>query len=255
MKKYTISSPQNDVFKKLVSLLGSGGINEHGQAIIAGRKAVAELLNAQKDRCLGIIYPDGDPEKGNAAIAGASRGLTEYALKKNLFDQLDLFGTGQPLLLMQVPSILKWEPSLKLPGCSLYLPFQDPANIGAVLRSAAAFGVRQIILGEGSAHPFHPKSARASSGNLFTHHFYRSKGQPDFSDQVTVVLDLKGEDVSLFEFPKDFILIPGMEGPGLSGAVSQEPTHRINIRIDPAVESLNAVVAASIALFCWRQST
>ena len=52
-------------------------------------------------------------------------------------------------------------------GCTLFIPFQDPENVGAVIRSAAAFGVARVVLLKEAAHPFHPRSSRAAGSALF----------------------------------------------------------------------------------------
>ena len=80
-----------------------------------------------------------------------------------LFKELDVVGTHAPLLLVRVPAIAVWNDADAWPlGCTLFVPFQDPENIGAVIRSAAAFGVARVVLLREAAHPFHHRSARAA---------------------------------------------------------------------------------------------
>ena len=64
-------------------------------------------------------------------------------LSAPLFDELDVFGTGPPLLEVDAPAPAPWSPAEGFPpGCSLLVPFQDPENVGAVIRSGlnARFG-------------------------------------------------------------------------------------------------------------------
>ena len=77
-------------------------------------------------------------------------------------------GRRSPLLLVRVPEIPEWSADAPWPeGCTLFVPFQDPENVGAVIRSAAAFGVARVVLLREAAHPFHPKAARAAGTALF----------------------------------------------------------------------------------------
>ena len=243
MKTYEITSPQNKTFKIFEEILNSAGINKNFQAFISGRKLVNETLSNFPQSCLGLIL------SGKMEEADFPKDLALYILSPDLFKILDVFGSRQPLLLVRVPVFKPWVPGSK--GCQLLVPFQEPSNVGAVLRSAAAFGVKDILLTSGSAHPFHPKSARASSGSVFTHTF--SKVPPleetHFENIATIALDLNGENISDFKFPRDFILIPGVEGPGLPKNL--KPTHRITIPTSGKVESLNGPTAVAIALFTW----
>jgi TrmH family RNA methyltransferase len=61
----------------------------------------------------------------------------------------------------------RWAPRPHGPLCVYLHGVSDPGNIGAVLRSAQAFGASSVALGPGSADPFGPKAVRASMGAVF----------------------------------------------------------------------------------------
>ena len=56
---------------------------------------------------------------------------------------------------------------LEMRGTVFLESVQDPGNVGAVLRSAAAFGVSDVVLSSDCADLYHPKTLRASMGALF----------------------------------------------------------------------------------------
>src|SRR5690606_15018861 len=88
-----------------------------------------------------------------------------------LFQELDICGTHSPLLCLPVPQIKdfsQWDSS----QASLFCSLSDPNNLGAVLRSCTAFGLKQVVLLKESSHPFLPKSIRASSGASFSLNYF-----------------------------------------------------------------------------------
>jgi tRNA G18 (ribose-2'-O)-methylase SpoU len=173
-----------------------------------------------------------------------------YQLAPQLFDTLDLFGTSHPIVLVKIEEIPKWSPSDGLPqGCTLFVPFQDPENAGAVIRSAVAFGAAGVVLLAEAANPFHPKSVRASGGAVFRANLLEGPSMMDLPEDLPLVtLSREGQTISNFSFPARFALLPGIEGPGLPDRFR---TSAVSIPISPQVESLNAAIAASIALFEW----
>src|SRR5437588_9387945 len=62
----------------------------------------------------------------------------------------------------------RWAPAAVGPLCVYLHGVSDPGNVGAVLRSAEAFGASSVALGPGSADPFSPKAVRASLGAIFS---------------------------------------------------------------------------------------
>jgi TrmH family RNA methyltransferase len=164
-----IVSKDNKYFKELKKLTAIEGIKKSGRVIIAGKKQVREAANTLASLCDSLIVYDGyveDDQDLQSIIAAFSSQDSIVTFKKQLYNELDSFHTNAPLLVLNIPSLPEWDYSLEK-GCSLVIPFQDPVNVGAVIRSAAGFGVRKIIMLKEAAHPFHPRSIRASAGAVF----------------------------------------------------------------------------------------
>lgn len=243
-----IASLENPLFKEMKKLLTSRGIRKQQRALVSGSKQVSEILAQFPERCEAWIT------SGEADLppSESPRHLSWYRLSPPLFRMLDVFGTERPLLLIRVDPITPWDPALGLPrGCSLMIPFQDPENVGAVLRSAAAFGVHQVILLAESAHPYHPKALRASGGTALRMKMMAGPSLDEIPEGLPVIpLSAEGKPVSEMEFPETFALLPGMEGPGLPERFRR---WAVSIPINEGVESLNAATATAIALYVWSE--
>lgn len=245
---HAVTSASNQLFKDLKKLLVSRGIKKANRAIMSGIRPVQEMLSRFPERCLSWITR-GDIRPPDPSSPARMEWLQ---LSDALFQELDIFGTHGPLLVIAVPPMEPWEPRDGFPqGCSLLVPFQDPENIGTVIRSAAAFGVSQIILLAESAHPYHPKALRAASG--MTPLVCLRSGPPlEFlgTDLPIVALSAEGAPLQQVRFPESFGLLAGLEGQGLP---EHWRTKAVRIPIAAHVESLNAATAVGIALYEWRR--
>jgi 16S rRNA (guanine527-N7)-methyltransferase len=165
---------------------------------------------------------------------------------------LDVFGTHAPLLLIGLPDLRPWTPSEGFPaGVSVIIPFQDPENVGAAIRSAAAFGAAQAILLAECATPFHPKALRASGGAALSLPLRQGPALQTLSTELPIVaLSADGTDIRQAVFPEAFGLLAGLEGPGLPEAWRRRA---VRIPIRPEVESLNAAAAIAVALYEWKR--
>lgn len=249
MKRYPvqiIESEHNTRFKNLKKLLNSRGIKKAGRALVAGSKPIAEIMSRFPQSCeawlsAGDRHPPPPDGPDN---------MSWFQLNPGLFNCLDVSGTHVPLLLLKFPEIRAWRPVDGFDeGCNLLIPFQDPENVGAVIRSAAAFGVKQVILLNECAHPFHPKSLRASGGSALS---VGLKSGPSINelpaDIPIMALSAEGSDIRSADFPRAFGLLIGIEGHGLP-KVWRKAAWRIPI--EAGVESLNAAAATAIALYEW----
>jgi RNA methyltransferase, TrmH family len=257
-KSTVISSRDNKKLKALKKIVSSDGIKKTGLTLVAGKKIVREIAALYPQLCRCLIVHDGcmkNQRETASMIEEFSRRDSLLILKRSLFNDLDIFQTACPLLEVAVPDIPVWDSRLPEKGCTLLIPFQDPLNVGTVVRSAAAFGVTHIVLLQEAAHPFHPRCIRASGGAVFKVAFSRGPSLRHIFEKIShilpyaVTLDMHGIPIQQFSFPEKFLLLPGIEGQGLPAVLKK---NAVAIPISPAIESLNGAIATSIALFYFH---
>lgn len=221
------------------------GIERFRQCLVSGEKVVRETLAQHPAQCLELIHRAKTP-----LLFSIPAHVKTYALSAPLIEKIDLFGTGAPVLVCQVPPFSSANLEEKPRGLEILCPLGDPANVGALIRTAAALGVRRVILLKESAHPYHPKAIRAASGTMFKMSLMQGLSIKDLPELATwVTLDTQGENLSAFHWPKDIRLLVGEEGPGLPPIISGT---RVAVPMTDSIESLNAVVAAGMALYAYR---
>jgi len=149
----------------------------------------------------------------------------------------------------------RWAPGPAGPLCVYLHGVHDPGNVGAVLRSAQAFGASSVALGPGTADPYSPKAVRAGMGAVFAVPLAR----------VTVD-DLPGVKIALMpragdplpglwrstlahsrSSAKEITVLIGSEREGLTEDVVAAADVVAHIPIQ--TDSLNAAMAATIALY------
>ncbi len=147
----------------------------------------------------------------------------------------------------------RWADRPTGPLCVYLHGVHDPGNVGAVLRSAEAFGASCVALGPGSADPFSPKAVRASMGAVFSVPLARAAAVDELPG-VKIAL-VAGAGVELWQFTerigqsgaKDHTILIGSERDGLPPEVIAAADHTARIAIQS--HSLNAAMAATIALY------
>lgn len=248
MKPREIRSPNNPTFKRLLKLTRARGIVKYGKALLSGPKQVKEVLRDFPDFCSGIIYS----EKTEMPVVPAPLEIPFYRLSSELFRRIDIYDTGHPVLLIRADPFSRWSDASLNSGCTLCIPFQDPANVGAVIRSAAAFGVSRTVLLKEAANPFLPKSMRVAGSTLFRVPIFEGPSINSLNVPKVPLLALspEGEDIGSFQFPPSFCLVPGLEGPGLPRHLKKATL--LSIPMAQGIESLNAAVVTGIALYLWK---
>ena len=140
---------------------------------------------------------------------------------------------------------------------------QDPQNFGAVVRSAVALGGAAIIWGEHSSAPLTPSTFRASAGAIEHARLCKVKSLHDalagFAERAVQVVGLDPvapQRLAQLDLTLPTVLVLGGEGEGLSRAVRRSCTTLAALGGLASIDSLNASVAAGIALYeALRQRT
>lgn len=134
---------------------------------------------------------------------------------------------------------------------------QDPGNVGTLMRTAGAFGFREVLLCGACADPYGPKAVRASMGAVFR------LPVREFDDVATLLHCLRKEAVTLYaaaladnsleagqtQYPERLALAVGNEGHGLSRELLDGADAVIRIPMEPGAESLNAAAAAAVLMW------
>lgn len=232
-----ISSRDNPQFKMWKKLTTRKGIEEFGYFILSGKKLVQEVLaNSQFDIRAEIVT------EGLSPLFSSQ----PYLLPPPLFETLDILGTYHNLFIIKLPEFEPFKNQLPQ-GLEVIAPLGDPRNMGALIRSCVAFGVKKIILTTESCHPFLPQSIKASSLSCLAIQFEQAGPLSQLLGSL-YALDLNGTPLRKAQLPHDMRLLIGQEGLGLKNLSPLAELKRLTIPTQN-VESLNATIAASIALY------
>ncbi len=132
---------------------------------------------------------------------------------------------------------------------------RDPGNVGAILRSARAAGVDQVLLAPGTADPHNAKVVRAAMGAHFRVPLHVAHAWEEIEHQIRGTLrvylaDVRGEmDYTRVDWSRPIALIIGGEAEGASDAARKIATARVRIPMHGGAESLNAAMTATVLLF------
>jgi 23S rRNA (guanosine2251-2'-O)-methyltransferase len=249
---------------------GSGdgrGPRSTGKELLVGRNPVAEGLRAAiPATALYIaIGLDSDERVSEAIKIAGDRGLSLLEVSRAELDRMT-GGIMHQGIALQVPPYQYAELDdllARARAAKSYTPLlvaldgvTDPRNLGAVIRSAVAFGAQGVILPERRAAGVTAAAWRTSAGNAAripiaqVTNLTRSLKACQDAGLFVVGLDAAAP-TSIYELANandPLVIVVGSEGSGLSRLVNATCDVRVNIPMAGGVESLNASVAAAVTL-------
>ncbi len=233
-----ISSKDNPEIKHLKKLIDDKdfryGVHEY---IVEGLFALKDVKQAKK-----LFVREG-------SLPAEVKAGKVFTVSKQLFDRLSPLENNQGVIGI-CELILKDPGDIDSNSRYVFLDrLQDPGNMGTIIRTAAAFGMKGIIFLKGTVDPFSPKVVRAAAGSLAKLDVIMARDYLYLRPFNIVAADAGGENLFGFKWPKNFILAIGNEGSGLSEEVLSCSKARVSIPMPGGTESLNAAVSAGIILY------
>lgn len=251
-----ITSAENKHFKALKKVVAPGGLKKSGMTMVCGKKQICDVHRLYSDSVKYLVLPEAHVENDARVleiISKEEQSQRLLLLQKSLYRELDVLETGGPLLFIGLPEIFALETFTEWNASLICMtPFQDPQNLGSVVRSAAAFGVHNIVITESTVNPYHPRAIRASSAAVFLCKFFKTKDIDSGLDFLEaggyqiVALDKSGSPIDGISPAGPLCLLSGIEGAGLPEKLKSKSW---SIPISDQVESLNTAVSASIGLY------
>lgn len=217
-------------------------------------KLVRKLRSARQRRKLGLFVVEGE----DLVEAGLAAGLPPVDVLRAGEDVTDelLAGVSELPHPPRVVAVFRTAdlPSAEVRPVGLALwGIADPGNVGALLRTADAFG-GCVAMSRGCADPTSPKALRGSAGSVFRVPLL------DFDDAPKPWVALVAHDgvpLGQVELPAPMSFVLGSEREGVPPEIADACESSVSILMPGAAESLNVAVAGAIALYEWsaRQSS
>jgi 23S rRNA (guanosine2251-2'-O)-methyltransferase len=241
------------------------GINQSMKEWIIGRNPVYEVLRANRRHVFRLLLAKGIERGGHInEIIMLARGkkLQVEEVQRN---QLDHLGTNHQGIALQASAypmaafdeIIEKASTLQEPLFVLVLDeIQDPQNFGTLLRTAEVVGVHGVVLPFRRTASVTPAVVSASSGaveHLLITQLNLAQGLEELKTNGAWVIGLEGGSESTpidqVDFSGNLVIVVGSEGSGMRPLTRKICDHLVRLPMRGKIESLNAAVAGSVALY------
>lgn len=229
--------------------LDAGERRREQRAVIEGTHLIAACLDAGHALSALVLSETGARRKEIGALVKRV-GLEPVVLADHVFSLVA--DTESPSgILAEIPIPERAQPG---GGGTVFLEaVQDAGNVGAILRSAAAFGLGRAVLGRGCADAWSPKVLRAAMG---AHFQMRIEADADlagvleaFKGTLACTVPRGGIALSRAKLERQMGWLFGAEGQGLSAGLIGKAALKVTIPMAAGTESLNVAAAAAICFY------
>jgi tRNA G18 (ribose-2'-O)-methylase SpoU len=232
-----------------------------GLFVAEGRLVVRRLIQGQRFSVRSVMVTDAARAALDDVLSGRDE-LQVYVVPQAVMNGITGFNMHRGCLaIAQRPRPREWRDVMI--GAQRVIALERIANadnVGAVFRSAAAFGIDAVLLERTCTDPLYRKAIRTSMGAALTMPFATAEPLPDALRELAregwVIVAMTPSPTALALRPlaltiadRPIVVVAGNEGEGLTRATLDACTHRTRIPMTSGVDSLNVATAAAIAMY------
>jgi TrmH family RNA methyltransferase len=252
-----ISNRQSAIVKRFRALAGARAT--HDEMLLDGPHLIEDALACGLRLRLAVFADSAVDGRLSSLARRATRGgVRTMVAGDRVFEALS--PVKQPAGVVAIAerpettleSLLKREPQLIL----LLDHVQDPGNVGAIVRSAEAFGGTGVIAATGTADPFGWKALRGSMGSSLRLPIVARARLADTVRalraariQLFVTAPRSGRQPAELDLRAPSAIVLGGEGAGVPAEVIEASDHLLTVPMQAPVESLNVAIAAALILY------
>ncbi|MDR3747507.1 MAG: RNA methyltransferase [Acidobacteriota bacterium] len=251
-----VSSRQNAQVKELRRLFGEAMPSQEGEIAIEGMHLVEEAIRSGL-KLSTVFFSESARERAHKLLPQLAAHTEALLLPDDVFASAVPSETPQGIAALVRVKVFAFD-DLFAPSPPLLVAttgLQDPGNLGTIARSAEAFDVTGLLLGERTVSPWNWKAVRASAGSLFRVPMLKVGLAKALSEikargaRVLATSSHKGISIAEADLRGPVAVVIGSEGAGVPKDVLALADGVVAIPQSARVESLNAAIAASILLY------
>lgn len=232
---YEIKSRQNDKIKEVVKLSNMKSSKETNLFKIEGFHALEMALEAKAVKSVFACKP----------IKDLPDSIPQYIVSKEIMEKISYAKNPQGVVV-----VCNYLPIRAITSNKVLLldDVSDPGNVGTLLRTALAFGYKDVIL-MGGCSQYNEKVLQSTQGAIFKLNIVNDIDLKSLKDYEILATEIKGSvELSKVTPSSKHILVLGNEAHGVSNKILSLASKRIRIDISD-IESLNVAVAGAIAMY------
>lgn len=252
MSPRRVTSADNPLVKRLVRLVGSSRERRRSGMCVLDGPHLVDAFSRSGATAEALVASDAGLARGEVrALFERVPAHDRIVLPDRLFAQVAAVATPVGILAsVRVPD--HGELPEPLEECVVLDAIQDNGNVGSILRTAAAAGIRRAIALSNTAFLWSPRVLRAGMGAHFGMQLHEGLSRERLArarSQLLVASGAGEADLYTLDLRKPTIWVFGNEGAGVDATLAQQAAHRVRIPMAAGTESLNVAAAAAICLF------